>query len=990
MVLSVSVIVVDNFENFINLKKILRVIIIDHGDFKNTKVSIDSVLQISADIPISVFTNSDDIYDYGTVDVLQINHNDNIFLEINKLLLEKTEYFFCILYAGDVLLNSFNDVLSKCMENYKSIGAIIFDDCLINENIYNFKPNFSPDLYLEFDYINNALFINRFAFNSIGGFDIKYSHNFIRDVLFRLFFKEFSIVKEDQVGFRFNHNINDIDISENKLFLENMLSSQNYEFDILTSNNILKPIYSTQNKKASIIIPFKDQADVTKTCVESILAKTEYDNYEIILINNNSSDKKTYEFIDFISKNHKVHNYDYQKPFNWSKINNFGASVASGDVLIFLNNDTEVISKEWLSLLIGDAIQDRVGVVGAKLFYPDYTIQHAGVVIGLNSLASHLFSGNDEKHIPDLYKLYRRNVSSVTGACLAIDKLLFDEIHGFNERFEVSFSDVEICLRLLEKGYNNIFNPDAKLFHHEMKTRSNKEFREIDRILGYSAFKYYFENGDPFFNTNYSLNNSNQLTLKQPGEVPGFKRYWENWSKNRSNRVDKIHSIIRKNSIGSVFNYDFSNDDLINNGILMDNFFNNPYLLLNDILWFIPPFKNMTEDKLYNVFMLQNLLSETEDTNNLLLLEDINNKSKIRSYIENYFPNMAFEIISDLNNIPKVNAAFCLDWRTAFKLLKFNNCDSKFYFISGDYVENENLLKNQSYHFDFIGVSNSQNVVTKYEEFDNCAYYISPFVNEKYYFLDKDINKINRSVFFHAEDLSDYEFSIGVEILKIVKEYFGSGIKIFVEGKEFDSSKYGLDNLVVNLGIIESSKELSKYYKQSLIVLNLTYSSNIIYKILNSMACGCVNITPFNDNLPIFLRDSENIIFTENSITCIAEDMIRILHDVNLRNKIVSMGLKTIEQLNEKNELRNFVNFLKNPHFSAHDDVSNDNLDNVKMKYDKSKEIINKLKYENNKYQNNERVFKLLNKRNANEIIRLNKELQDYKLKNKSKSSKKF
>lgn len=983
-----SVIVVDNFENIVNIKKILRVIIIDDkGHFENTKVSIDSVLQISKDISISVFTKCNK-YDYD-VDILEIKPKENILSNINDLLLEKTENFFCILYAGDVLLNSFNDVLSNCMEDYDSVGAIIFDDYLVTEDTYNYKPNFSPDLYLEFDYINNGVFINRSAFNSIGGFNIEYPHNFIRDVLFRLFFNDYSFVKEDQVGFRFNH-VTGIDFNENKLLLEDILSNQNIEFEIINSNNILKPIYDTQNKKASIIIPFKDQADVTKTCVESILEKTEYDNYEIILINNNSSDKKTFDFIEYISKNQKVNCYDYQEPFNWSKINNFGASVSSGDVLIFLNNDTEVISKEWLQLLIGDAIQERVGVVGPKLFYPDNTIQHAGVVIGLNSLAAHLFAGNNEEDIPDLYKLYRRNVSSVTGACLAIDKKLFYEVHGFNERFEVSFSDIEICLRLLEKGYDNIFNPDSKLFHHEMKTRSNKEFREIDRLLGYASFKYYFENGDPYFNTNYSLNHSDKLTLKQPGEVPGFKNYWDNWSKNRNNRVNKIHSIIKKNYDGSVVYYDYSNDDLINNGILMDNFFKNPYLSLDELLWFIPSFKYVTEDILYNLFMLPNFLSEIEGSNNILVLDNINQKSEVTKYIETNFPNMKFKIVSNLDNISEVNAAFCLDWKTAYKLLKFNKCESKFYILDDDYVGENNLLKNQSYHFNFIGISNSQNVISKYGEFNNSVKYISPSVNENCYFFDKNIDKINRSVFFHAENLSDNEFLIAVEILKIVKEYFGKGIKIFVEGKEFDSSKYGLDDVVVNLGIIKSSCELSKYYKQSLVVLNLVNSSNIIYKILNSMACGCVNITPFNDNLPIFLRDSENIIFTKNSITCIAEDVIRILHDVNLREKLVNNGLKLINQLSDENNLHELVNFIKHPNISFYDDFSDNNgpveiiiSKDVESKSDESINIINKLKYENNHYQNNERMFKLLNKRNIDEINRLNKELQEYKSKNK-------
>lgn len=980
-----SLIVVDNYENMLNLKMLVRVIIIDTDNFNKSKSSIESVRNISNDIPITILTKNNE-YNYPNTEVIKTITTDKILSQINKLLLKKSENYFCILYSGDILLDSFNEPLSKIItQNISSIGAIIFDDYLINEKKHDFKPNFSPDLYLEYDYIKNALFINRNSFNSIGGFDVDFPHNYIRDIVFRLFLEDYTIIKEDVTCFNIGHDLNN-NFNENKVFLEKQLSNQDIEFDILTTDHSSKPIYNTQNKKASIIIPFKDQTDVTKTCVESILKKTEYTNYEIILINNNSSDEKTFKFTDKIRKNKKVRVYDYLNPFNWSKINNFGAKVASGDVLIFLNNDTEVISEKWLGLLIGDAIQKRVGVVGAKLFYPDNTIQHAGVVIGLNSLAAHLFAGNSENDIPDLYKLYRRNVSSVTGACLAIEKNLFYKINGFNERFEVSFSDVEICLRLLEMGYDNIFNPDATLYHHEMKTRSNKEFREIDRLLGYSAFSFYFKNGDPFFNTNYSLNNANKLTIKKEGEIPGFEKYWANWSKNRNTRINKIHSIINRNNEKHSFQYDFSNDDLITNGILMDNFFKNPTLKLDNALWFIPSLNHITEDILYKLFMLPNFLSENENTNNYFILSNSEIKFTLINYIKNNFPNMNFEMISNTPNIQKMNAAFCYDWKTAYDLLKYNNCNAKFYIINDNYDNSNNQLKNQTYNFDFIGISDSKNFVTNYKKNNLIAESFYPIVNNKHYFFDSNINKINRSVLFHANKLSDDEFEFGIKILKIVKEYFGNGIKIFVEGKEFDSSKYELDNVIDNLGVIKSSNKLSQYYKQSQVVFNLTSSQNIVANIINSMACGCVNITPFNENLPIFLRDSENIIFTEQTITCIAEDIIRILHDVNLRDKLVNMGLTTVKQLNSRNELENITNFIKNPVLLFNEENIYENIAvnnyipyDFDNNYNEFEAFINELKYENNAYKNNERALKLINKRNENKIIALNKELNQLK-----------
>ena len=651
-------------------------------------------------------------------------------------------------------------------------------------------------------------------------------------------------------------------------------------------------------------------------------------------------------------------------------------------MLVFLNNDTEVISENWLSLLIGDALQEKTGVVGAKLFYPDNTIQHAGVVIGLNSLASHLFSGIMEDEIPDIYKNYRRNVSSVTGACLAIKKKLFTEINGFNERFEVSFSDIEICLRLLEKGYNNIFNPDVKLFHHEMKTRSKKEFREIDRILGFNAFNFYFENGDPFFNKNFSLNNAKELTLAKENEVPGFKKYWDSWSKNRNVRIDKIHNLIEKHKIDNyIYDFSFSQDDIINNGILMDKFFKNPNVNLYTALWFIPNFNNMNENLLYDLFVLPNFLSIMEETKNIFVLSNENkNKSTIIYYIEKYFPSMKYEILvcENMDYLPVVDVAFCFDSKTSYKLLKFYKCEAKFYIMYDSTNSSEDLYRMPSNFFDFICISNSQNLVNLNKKYNPHISYFNPIIQNKIYFVEKNLKKINRSLFFHAGDLSKEELNLGFETLRIIKEYFGKGIKIFIEGVDEDDN-LNLNFDFVNLGIINSSRELSKYYNQCQVVLNFTSSNHTIKKILNSMACGCVNITNFDENLPTYLRNNENIIFTYLNVCSLSEDIIRVFHDVNLREKIVNIGLNTVGKLNSKNELNKILKFIRNPNSFLEENYYLGNeiefyidSNDINSLFNKKEKLIRNLIIEKNNLKNNERELNLINYRSQEKIMELN------------------
>lgn len=218
----------------------------------------------------------------------------------------------------------------------------------------------------------------------------------------------------------------------------------------------------------SIIIPTKDQVKLLAKCVESILTKTAYKNYEIIILDNQSELPETQKYFDLISQQPKIKVIQYNKPFNFSAINNFGAGKAKGQYLLFLNNDTEVINREWLGEMLSLAQLKTVGAVGAKLLYPNNTIQHAGVVLGIGGVAGH-----SHKYIPDNYPGYFslkdliREYSAVTAGCLMIEKRKFNSIKGFDESYKIAFNDVDFCLRLRQKGWASLYTPYARLYHHE-------------------------------------------------------------------------------------------------------------------------------------------------------------------------------------------------------------------------------------------------------------------------------------------------------------------------------------------------------------------------------------------------------------------------------------------------------------------------------------------------------------------------------------------
>ena len=229
--------------------------------------------------------------------------------------------------------------------------------------------------------------------------------------------------------------------------------------------------------EVSIIIPFRDKVDLLNRCVSSILKKSTYKNYEIILVNNDSREDETKKYLAELSKNPLIKIINYSKPFNFSAINNFAVKYATGEFLLFLNNDTEVISENWLEEMLKQFDDPRVSAVGAKLLYPNGTIQHAGVIVGKN-IATHQFLGIREE---DLGKNdIVRQVDAVTGACMMTKKDLFLELGGFDEKnLPIAYNDVDYCLKLREKGYEIIYTPYAKLYHHESASRTNDIFAKI-------------------------------------------------------------------------------------------------------------------------------------------------------------------------------------------------------------------------------------------------------------------------------------------------------------------------------------------------------------------------------------------------------------------------------------------------------------------------------------------------------------------------------
>lgn len=307
------------------------------------------------------------------------------------------------------------------------------------------------------------------------------------------------------------------------------LRSHGFEdFEILSTRafeTIFRIRYAlTAHPLVSIVIPNKDHVDDLRRCIESITDKSTYEDYEIIVVENNSTTQEIRDYYAELKGHPKVRVADYEGPFNYAAVNNFGASLAKGEYLLLLNNDTQIITPDWIEELLMYAQRPDVACVGAKLYYEDYTIQHAGIVIGLGAhrTAGHTHYRINRENLGYMGKLcYAQDVSAVTGACLMVKKELYDRVGGLDEQFAVALNDVDFCLRLRSLGYLNIFTPFAELFHYESVSRgsdvdkkgdqekANRYEREAE--LFRERWKKELEAGDPYFNPNFSLDHSDYV-----------------------------------------------------------------------------------------------------------------------------------------------------------------------------------------------------------------------------------------------------------------------------------------------------------------------------------------------------------------------------------------------------------------------------------------------------------------------------------------------
>ena len=388
----------------------------------------------------------------------------------------------------------------------------------------HYKPDFSPDLLLSHNYITHFSCFKKSLLEQVGAFNSKFDGSQDYDLFLRLTEKTDTIYHIPKVLYHWrmlesstsaNSQAKPEAIERGRVVLEETLKRRGIEAEVLHGNlhHYFRVKYAIKNNPlVSIIIPFKDKPELLEMSVTSVIEKSTYQNFEIIGISNNSQEQATFDMMLALEqKDARVKFYEYNTEFNYADINNHAVNTyAKGEHILLLNNDIEVISKDWIESMLEHSQRKEIGCVGAKLYFPNDTIQHAGVIIGLGGYAGHshkMYPRDNPGYFNRLNAV--QNLSAVTAACLMIKKSIYQEIGGMNAvEFKVAYNDVDFCLRVREKGYLNLFTPYAQMYHHESISRGYEDTQEkiarfqTEKDALFQRHKEILTHGDPYYNPN--------------------------------------------------------------------------------------------------------------------------------------------------------------------------------------------------------------------------------------------------------------------------------------------------------------------------------------------------------------------------------------------------------------------------------------------------------------------------------------------------------
>ncbi len=640
----------------------------------------------------------------------------------------------------------------------------------------------------------------------------------------------------------------------------------------------------------SIIVPFKDKPQLLKTLVDSLRTSTAYEKWELIFVSNNSIEPETHALLATL-KGPQFKHVTWNHPFHYPKLNNAGAREASGELLLFLNNDIEAFEPGWLDELVSQAQRADVGAVGARLLFPDRTIQHAGVVIGLGGFAGHVFAGlaDDTTWTPFGHAGWGRDCLAVTSACVMLRRETFDAMGGFDERFVVCGSDVDLCLRIRAAGKRVIYTPHAALIHHESASRRNDAIPPEDFWESLRAYQPYLA-GDPFYSPRLSL----QTTV--PGIRPEHEPAAIDVAMQQLTSADRIGEA----RIAQVRRAQAKARTLEPGPTRKRVPTMQPP---KQITWFLPYFDHPFGG-IHTVLRFADAWQRMHGVENQLVVYDNPHVTarELEARVAPIFEKApgTFTVLKspdDVAQLPEADVGIATLWDGAYLLDQHPRISHRAYFVQ-DYepafyaAGTLSALASHTYDLGLFGLFNTRGL-HDYVKANHpmVGAWFEPAVDHSvFHARGRREGQSPVRVFFYGRPSIDRNgFELGLEALRRLKNQLKDGVEIVSAGEAWDPQTFDAAGVIENLGVLPFA-ETANLYRSVDIGLVFMFTRHPSYLPLELMACGTVVVTNQNSANEWLFAHGGNALLAQPTAKSVAAQLIEAAQNPALREKLSKAG----------------------------------------------------------------------------------------------------
>jgi len=764
-----------------------------------------------------------------------------------------------------------------------------------------FRPILSPEMLLSSNYIGRSFAVRTdvarrcvsMPLDDEGVWKLLLNHALVSDA----FGQEASVLLTDYRKPRRSATISDAQM------VQKSLNDAGQPAKVSVDSGIIRVIFEPEHvPTVSIVIPSRHSRENLSRVLLS-LQLTDYEKFDVCVIDNGepSPDNKAwYESMKVLGFTLDViwHRKD---PFNYSAVNNLAASKTRGDVIVFLNDDTEIVDKDWLRELVGLVSRPGIGSAGFRHLNSDRLIQHGGVMIGPGGFADNLFAGMR----PDTDTLigsttWYRNTVAVTGACVAVKRSLFEAIGGLDESFILCGSDVVMGLDIMTRGLRNVVSPTDAVRHLESVTRGT-DVPNGDFFASYWRYRPWLENGDPYVSPNVSQL-STTPKLSSPRDLSPVARSLQ--------VLKRVHSEVRQSAdisreaLGLIDSATASKADIEN--IRRQHEKNSAPANIRTVNWFLPDMDTPFFGGFNTIFRIASKLATDHGVKNRFFILSAPNDSFFRSAISAAFPNLSdSEILfydgapDSIAKLPKGDASIATLWLTAFHMAQSRSAPRYFYLIQdfepGFYPASSMFaLAEETYRLGLYGICNTPTLARMYrDDYDGTALEFSPAVDRLLYSPDQ-LGKRQDSpvtIFVYARDHFRNCQELALGALLRVKEKYGDRVRIIVAGARYLDDAVGF----IDLGLVDI-RQAAAIYRTVDIGLTLQISRHPSYLPLELMASGVPMIAPDRKDFHWLLRSGENSRLTEMTIDGVFDALCELVDDPSLRRRLAAAATKTIDE----------------------------------------------------------------------------------------------